>query len=92
MIDPDTLDIAELRDQANLFDRWVAHKRQLADLIEISCFTTTLNAEDGTGRRGVDRLLALDPMAGLTVLGHLYARITMLALQVARDRWRPSHA
>ena len=86
MINHDTLDVAELREQAQMFERWAAHKRQLADLIEISCFTTMLNADDGTGRRGVDRLLALDPMAGLTVLGHLYARIAMLALQItARD-------
>jgi hypothetical protein len=63
--DPDSLDPAELREQATLFERWAAHKRQFADLIEISCFTTMLNADDGTGRRGIDRLLALDPIAGL---------------------------
>ncbi len=44
-----------------------------------------LNATDGDGRRGVDRLLALDPIAGLAVLRQLYARIALLALQVARD-------
>ena len=67
MIPPDTLGVAELREQAKMFDRWAAHKRQLADLIELSCFTTMLNAEDSDGRRGVNQLLALDPMAGLTV-------------------------
>jgi hypothetical protein len=41
-----------------------------------------LNATDGDGRR--DRLLALDPIAGLAVLRQLYARIALLALQVAR--------
>jgi hypothetical protein len=79
MIAPDTLDIAELREQAQMFERWAAHKRQFADLIELSCFTAMLNATDGDGRRGVDRLLALDPMAGLTLLRQLYARVALLA-------------
>ena len=44
-----------------------------------------LNATNGDGRRGIDRLLALDPMTGLTILRQLYARVAVLALQVARD-------
>lgn len=70
--DPD-LDPASLRQEADLFARYAAHKRQFADLIELSCFTTMLNATDGDGRRGVDRLLALDPIAGRAVLRQVYA-------------------
>lgn len=84
---PDTLDAAELREQASLMERIAAHKRQSADLIELSCFATMLNATDGDGRRGVHRLLALDPMAGLTVLRQLYTRVALLAFQITpRER------
>jgi hypothetical protein len=55
--DPD-LDSASLRKEADLFERYAAHKRQLADLIELSCFTTMLSATDSEGRRGVDELLS----------------------------------
>jgi hypothetical protein len=72
-----------LREEADLFERYAAHKRQFADLIELSCFTAVLSATDEDGRRGVDKLLALDPMAGLAVLRQLYARVAALALQIA---------
>jgi hypothetical protein len=86
-LDPDTLDPAELRKEADFFERFAVHKRQFADLIELSCFTAMLNATDGEGRRGVDKLLALDPMTGLTILRQLYARVAALAVQVAAKDW-----
>ena len=82
--DPD-LDSASLRREAELFERYAAQKRQLADLIELSCFTTMLSATDSDGRRGVEKLLTLDPIAGLGVLRQVYARIALPALQVATD-------
>ena len=85
-MDPDSLDPAVLREQALWCERWAAQKRDRAEIIELSVFTAMLNAHDGSGQRGVDRLLALDPMAGLALLRQFYARVAALALQItARD-------
>jgi hypothetical protein len=45
-----------------------------------------LSETDETGKRGIDKLVALDPLGALNVLKQLYARFAALALQTtARD-------
>ena len=88
--DPDSLDPAELREQAKWCDRWALQKRQRAEIIELSVITSALTTPDGSGKRGIDRLIQLDPIRALKMFKQLYARIAMLALQVARTRSSPS--
>ena len=52
-LDPDTLDPTLLREQAKLFDRFAAGKRQRADIIELSVITTALTTTDGSGKRRI---------------------------------------
>ena len=81
-LSPDSLDPAVLRDQADLFDRIALQKRRRADMIELSVFTNVLSATDETGKRGIDKLVELDPIAALNVLRQIYARVAALALQI----------
>ena len=82
MMFPDTFDPAELREQAKMLEEIAGSERYLADMIELSVVTNVLSATDETGRRGIERLLALDPVAGLAIMRHLYARVAALALQL----------
>jgi hypothetical protein len=84
-LDPDSLDPAVLREGAELLERIALRKRQQAEIIELSVITGALTTPDAAGVRGIDRMIQLDPFRALEVFKTIYARITMLALQVARS-------
>ena len=84
-LDPDSLDPAVLRQGADLLEAIARKKRQQAEIIELSIITSALTTQDAEGLRGIDRLVQLDPIKALELFKQLYGRITMLALQLARD-------
>ena len=81
------LDAAALRAQAEIFERMAATcARRPRWLNSRSSPPLSARSPMGAGKRGLDLLAALDPVAALAFFDQLYGRIVALAVQIDMRR------
>jgi hypothetical protein len=86
-VNPEDLDPAALRAQAEVFERMASNLRSQTEMVELAVVTAALGeVTDGSGKRGLDLLAALDPVAALAFFDQLYGRIVALAVQIDMRR------